>query len=279
MLLGLSKEGLGYVKNLKELVDIASNFEFDVVDTDYDWLKEFVDEYGLNESLRYLEKMQIGIGSVGLPITWRGTDAEFKHSLKELIDCADLTCKIKCKTLFTFFFPSTDEEPLSYLIRLTKRLRICARILAEYDITLALEFVGPLHLREKWKNPFIWRLTDTRDWIEMIGDRNIKLVLDSLHWYSSNGTIQEILNLKPEELGYVHINDARKGPRDLIRDNDRLFPGEGAINLDEFLKAVKCIGYDGILSLEIITPSKSTIAPLELAKKARESLDYFLKIV
>ena len=55
----------------------------------------------------------------------------------------------------------------------TTRLRACANILGAYGIRLALEFVGPHHLRTQWKNPFIWTVQETLDWIDAIGEPNV----------------------------------------------------------------------------------------------------------
>ena len=49
----------------------------------------------------------------------------------------------------------------------------------------------------------------------------------------------------------MHLADAPKLPPVEIRDNERLLPGEGVIDWAGFLRALKKIGYEDGLSLEV----------------------------
>ncbi len=49
----------------------------------------------------------------------------------------------------------------------------------------------------------------------------------------------------------VHFDDAPNLPPEQIRDNERLLPGEGVINLTGFLQALQKIGYQDALSVEV----------------------------
>src|SRR5699024_8106561 len=138
-----------------------------------------------------------------------------------------------------------------FMIIATKRLRLCAQILKEYGINLGLEFVGPHHLRTALENPFIWDMQEMIDWIEVIGEPNVGLLLDSYHWYTTGGTYEEITSLNASQIVHVHLNDAKDLPIEKVLDNDRLFPGEGVIDLTLFLKALAEIGYKGGVSQEI----------------------------
>ncbi|GAB2571129.1 sugar phosphate isomerase/epimerase family protein [Gracilibacillus alcaliphilus] len=274
MLKGIGKAGLDNVQNLEELIILASTNGFDAVDTDFTDLKVFVEEKGENEARDFLKVNNIKLGSVSLPVNWRTSDKNFQQSMTDLIESAMIANKLGCTTFFTFFFPSTDEYPAAYLIKLTNRLRVCANLLKQYDITLALEFVGPVHLRNKWKYPFIWDIQSTLEWIDLIGEPNVGIVLDSIHWHTIEGTVKDIKLLKPEQIAYVHINDAKDIPREEVLDNDRLFPGEGAIDLVGFLKALQHINYQGIVSQEILTIHEPTESSAELAKKSKEAMEY-----
>jgi sugar phosphate isomerase/epimerase len=76
---------------------------------------------------------------------------------------------------------------------------------------------------------------------------NVGLLLDCWHWYTSHGTLEELHTLRPEQVVYVHVNDAPSGiPVDEQLDHVRALPGEtGVIDIAGFLGVLQSIGYDG----------------------------------
>lgn len=268
MLKGLSTAGLGDVSSLSELVTLASENGFDAVETTSEQLKTFITEFGVQEAKRFLEEKDILLGAISLPVEWRKDDAAFNKGIYELIECAEIASELGCKTFFTYFMPSTDYELIPYFMTLSKRLRLLGRLLAQYGMELALEYVGPHHLRNKWQHPFIWNAKDTLNWVDFIGEKNIGIVLDSFHWYTSEETVDTILSLDVHHVKYAHINDARNVSVHEVLDNDRVYPGEGIIDLKSFLEAINKINYRGIITQEVLTIEKPTDSNEALAEKS-----------
>ena len=50
----------------------------------------------------------------------------------------------------------------------------------------------------------------------------------------------------------VHVSDARQQPPEEVRDNQRVFPGEGVIDLTTFFQSLRKIGYEDAVSPEPI---------------------------
>ncbi|MEK3889387.1 sugar phosphate isomerase/epimerase family protein [Bacillus sp. FSL K6-3431] len=271
MIKGLSQAGLNKVENVEELINLASANGFGAIDTNGSDLRRWIEEKGIEGAKEFLKEKEVIIGSVAFPVEWRRSEEEFKNDLAILLADIKTASYFNCKTFFTYFMPSTDENPINYLLALTKRIKLCARLLNEYGMTLALEFVGPLHLRNKWNNQFIYDITSTLEWIEIIGESNVGVLLDSFHWHTIGGSRQDILDLKPHQIAYVHINDARDVPIEDVLDDDRLYPGEGVIDLSGFLSALKEINYTGIVSQEILTPEEPTETNDCLAEKSKEA--------
>ena len=90
---------------------------------------------------------------------------------------------------------------------------------------------------------------------------NVGLLHDCWHWYTSGGTVEEILTLSPQDIIYVHVNDAPANvDRDAQMDNIRALPGEtGVIDIVGYLNALKTIGYTGCVTPE---PFKSSLNDL-----------------
>lgn len=242
MIRGLTTAGLGEISSNEEYIRLASQFGFRSIDVNP---LELVQQYGKDGAVQLLESHGVMLGSFGLEVDWRTTEDSFRESLKSLTQMAEAAADLKCTTCCTYILPSTDLPVAPFMIAATRRLRLCAEILGAYGISIALEFVGPHHLRTQWANPLIWTMHDTLNWIDTIQVRNIGLLLDSYHWHTNGLTSEDLLKLQPHQIAYVHINDAKPLPIEELLDFDRLYPGEGAIDLTGFLGSLTKIGYTG----------------------------------
>jgi sugar phosphate isomerase/epimerase len=100
----------------------------------------------------------------------------------------------------------------------------------------------------------------------------IGTVMDFWHWYHSGGTIDDILATDPQRIVNVHISDAREMPAEEVRDDMRLLPGEGVIDLVGGLQALRKIGWQGGICPETIGPRiPDDMAPEESARLALEA--------
>ncbi|MEW9698565.1 sugar phosphate isomerase/epimerase family protein [Paenibacillus sp. SI8] len=263
MIKGLTRAGLGPdIGDLEDFIKLASQFGFGAVDASGDELEQLISTYGVTGANAFCQEYGVQIGAIGLSPQWRTDEEEFRSGLTRLARDAEAAASLGCTACCTYVLPSTDQNAAHFMSLATRRLRTCAQVLGAYGIRLGLEFVGPHHLRIRWKHPFIWDLHSTLDWIETIGEKNVGLLFDAYHWYTNEHTLEDIKRLKAEQIVHVHINDAPNVAISEVLDNGRLFPGEGIINLGGFLRALGQIGYDGIIAQEILT----TDPPSESAK-------------
>ncbi|MEK3882597.1 sugar phosphate isomerase/epimerase family protein [Paenibacillus sp. PL2-23] len=271
MLRGLTGAGLGKLKDEKELIELAGRYGFQAVDVD---AKSLIEKYGEQGAKALLEQNGVVLGAIGLPVEWRQSEEQFASGLNELKQAAAAAQKLGCTRCCTYILPSTDWKAAHFMAVATRRLRQCALILGQYGISLGLEFVGPHHLRSTWKNPFIWTMEETLDWIGAIGEPNVGLLLDAYHWYTTGLGPEAIEALTGGQIVHVHINDAPDVPVEEALDNGRLYPGEGVIDLAGFLKALHSIGYDGPVTQEILTSAPPEDAPEELARRSQRGFDH-----
>lgn len=273
MIRGLTTAGIGQVDSLEQFVTLASQHGFGAVDTDGDSLRQLIDDKGQDGAVAFLEQHNVQIGSLGLSVEWRSTDEVFNNGLQQLVRDAEVAAAIGCKTICTYVLPSTDLNAAHFMALATKRLRLCAQLLNSYGIRLGLEFVGPHHLRTAWQNPFIWDQYSTLDWIDAIGEPNVGLLYDAYHWYTNESTVADIHQLQAHQIVHVHINDAPDVPVSEALDRGRLYPGEGIIDLTGFLQALKHIGYNGVVSQEILTTTAPEGTPEELIARSAQAFD------
>ncbi|MDF2722524.1 MAG: xylose isomerase protein [Paenibacillus sp.] len=270
---GLTRAGIGHVGGLERFVQKAAEYGFQAVDTSGKDIQAWIDATGLDGVLASLRQHQVVIGSIGLPVQWRATEAEFRSGLAQLVQDAQAAASLGCTVCCTYIVPSTDYNSAHFMALAVRRLKVCAQLLGTYGIRLGLEFVGPHHQRTMLKHPFIWTASETLDMIEAIGERNVGLLLDSLHAYTAEMSIADIAALRREQIVHVHLNDAPDVPVAAVLDNDRLYPGEGVIDLQAFLDALRHIGYDGVVSQEVLTPHKATEPSDVLLARSRAAFD------
>lgn len=270
MLRGLTKAGLGSFADDKQFIELASEYSFQSVDLD---AKDLIEVYGLIGAKEILQVNNIHLGAIGLPVEWRSSHEEFTKDLVNLASAAKAAQDLGCTRCCTYILPSTDVKSAQFMSLAVKRLRICAEILGSYDVRLGLEYVGPHHLRNTWKNPFIWTQEETLQLIDAIGLPNVGLLLDSYHWYTTGLSSEDLSNLNEQQIVHVHINDAADLPVEGLKDNDRLYTGEGVIDLHLFLKSIKETGYSGPISQEVLTPEQQSESGEELIKRSKIGFD------
>jgi sugar phosphate isomerase/epimerase len=188
----------------------------------------------------------------GLPTDWRGSEENWHSGLEALPRLAKAAADIGGTRVSTWIMPCSDTRELAENRQFhVARFRPIAKILGDHGISLGLEFIGPKTLRETQKFPFIHTMEDMLDMGREIGP-NVGLLLDAYHWYTAHGTIEQLKALTPQQVVYVHVNDA---PMNIAVDDQmdgvRDLPGAtGVIDIVGFLHTLKNIGYDGPVTPE-----------------------------
>ena len=233
--------------NLPAAIDAAVHGGFGGVEFNAAEIADLVDAQGAQAVRGLFDRAGIRVAGWSLPLDWRGSEEAWQKSLQALPRRAQAAAAIGGTRCFTWILPSSDERPFDDNWRFhVERLAPAAQILAAHGCRLGLEFIGPKTLRDSARFPFVYRMQDMLDLGAAMGP-NVGLLLDCWHWYTSGGTLEELHALRPEQIVYVHVNDAPAGvPIDEQIDNLRALPGEtGVIDIAGFLGALKSIGYDG----------------------------------
>jgi sugar phosphate isomerase/epimerase len=225
---------------------------------------------GFQRTREMLDGLHVRPAFVSLPVEFRKDDAAFRQGLQKLEDTAPFCAAIGCPRLMTYI-GSSSEMPKDELRRLyKKRFTECANILARSHCRLGLEFLGPLHIRRQFPNEFIWKMNEMLEFAKECGS-NVGLTLDAWHWHHAGASVADIIAAGKDRIVVVHFDDAPDLPADQIRDNQRLLPGEGVINLTGFLQALEKIGYEDSLSVEVFGRGLKEMPPRESAKLCLDS--------
>lgn len=220
---------------------------------------------GVNPTQRLLDQLKLRPAIVDLPVEFRKDDAAFRASLPKLEEAAPFAAAIGCPRMITWLM-SSSPIPKDELRRLyKKRFTEVAGILARSHVRLGLEFLGPLHLRKANPYEFIWKMNEMLAFAKECGS-NVGLLLDAWHWHHAGATPADIVAAGRDRIVHIHFDDSPELPPEKIKDNERLMPGEGVINLVGFLQALKKIGYEDALSVEVFGRGLKDMTPEDAAR-------------
>jgi sugar phosphate isomerase/epimerase len=220
-------------------------------------------------------------------------DAAFEAQLPALAEDAAFCRAIGCSRFQLVLGATTPNgEPKGERwAHVRRRLSAVAAVLAPHEVRLGLEFLGPLVFRRPRARagapagapadpsapppappvPFVWTLRETLALCEASAP-NVGVTLDAWHWHHSGGTVADVRAADAARIVHVHVSDARAMPPEEVRDDMRLFPGEGVIDLVGFFRALQAIGYRGGVAPETIGPRiPDGMPPEESARLALEA--------
>jgi sugar phosphate isomerase/epimerase len=176
----------------------------------------------------------------------RGVSKTTRAARPGQLEAAQLVVVIGCPRMSTYILSSAERPKAEQRKIYRDRLRAAVDILARSHVRLGLEFLGPVHLRKMFPYEFIWRMEEMLEFAKECGP-NVGLELDSWHWHHAGATVKDIIAAGKDNIINVQVNDAPRLPPEDIRDDERLMPGEGVIDLAGFFGALKEIEYaDGV---------------------------------
>jgi sugar phosphate isomerase/epimerase len=194
-------------------------------------------------------ELKIRPGMCGLAGVFGRDEATFRSSLVQLPDIANFCAAIGCPRMMAVLPPSSETPKVELRNVFKDRLSAVSEVLLRSNIRLGLEFLGPTYMRTRQPHEFIWRMDETLEFAKECGP-NIGLTLDAWHWYHAGATVGDIIRAGRSRVVTVHVSDAKKQAPEEVRDNQRLLPGEGVIDLVAFFGALHNIGYDEAVSPE-----------------------------
>lgn len=253
----------------EKFLSVAKRTGFEAIEFTVDKIEPILDTDDVINLRTKIDGVRLKTASINGPENFNLlTEKDFADLLtrtKKLSSCA---ATLNCDLLLPV--PATNQSNVSKAVVMERTVR-CLEKLADVcgeEIRLGLEFLG-MH------NCSINNLKDGVEVVRRVGRSNVGLTLDSFHSYLSGENFAEIAKLDRDEIFMVHVNDCEKGFRENMTDANRLFPGQGAIDLQNFLSRVRETGYDDYISLELLRPAYWDRDPEEIATIGRESLKRF----
>lgn len=147
----------------------------------------------------------------------------------------------------------------------------CVKVLTElsdfakpYGIKIAVEFIGHPQCTV---NTF----SQGYDIVQAVDRDNVGLVLDCFHFHGMGSNLEDLRKADGSKIFILHIDDTEDFPIGFLTDEDRVWPGQGAIDLERILITLKEIGYSGVVSVELFRPEYYQLDAEETIKTAKET--------
>ena len=256
--------------SLKDKVRIAAEAGFDGIEPWDSELEEFEKNGGNLKALgAEIKKLGLKVPSViGLWNAIPGTMPEFELSLKETRRRMRMAHDIGAEHIQTI--PNTLPENYNQKW-VAERYRDIIEIgMKEFNIKPALVFV----------KYFTIKTLGQAVGISMDANHPNALVIpDVYHMYISGGGFEGLKMLKGDAIAIFQFNDAPNTPafKDL-KDEHRVYPGDGILPLTSIFKDLKATGYKGFISLEMYNPNYYKEDLLQVAKTGlRKTLEVLKK--
>ncbi|MBH3124466.1 bifunctional sugar phosphate isomerase/epimerase/4-hydroxyphenylpyruvate dioxygenase family protein [Serratia ureilytica] len=145
-------------------------------------------------------------------------------------------------------------------------LRALAELAAEYNITVGYEALA-------WgRHVNMWRDAWAR--VKAVDHPALGIILDSFHILSRGDNLDGLEEVPPEKIVFVQLADAPLLKMDVLAwsRHFRCFPGQGELNLTQFMTQLSAHGYRGAWSLEIFNDGFRASPVLPTAQDGFRSL-------
>lgn len=192
------------------------------------------------------------------------------------------------------WFDTTGPEHARVLDECCRRMDQAAALGAHHVIAgpprgLADRVLGARHYRELLERGISRGVKPAMEFLGFVDDINTiedaldvitqaahpagTVVLDPFHIFRGGGSPESIARLKPDQIAIFHFNDAPALPsRTQQHDRDRVYPGDGHLDLARQLDLLRQIGYHRWLSLELFREDLWAMDPFEVARVGLEKM-------
>jgi len=248
----LNPASLGVSGRQSELIELTLTYGFRGLDLDAADLLKRATLQGVEEAGKYIRSAKIRIGGWSLPIQFEADDSVFQAELDRL------TALLGTAKELGFRYCTTDIQPASDLLpyhenfeRHRQRLSKVGDTLATAGIRLAVGLKATAETRRERVYPFIHKTDELLTLIRTTGHSHVGLALDTWSWKVGGGTMEQLADLKGNQLVTVSLADApADADLEKIEPVQRFLPTEDSIPAyGQFIASLVERKYDGPVTL------------------------------
>ncbi|MGM7723813.1 2-keto-myo-inositol isomerase [Metabacillus sp. Hm71] len=258
--------------NLAKDLEYCEKHGYDYIEIrTMDKLPEYLKEKSLDELVEFFNTHHIKPLAFNALVFFNNRDeagyTEIINEFKEMMKAAK-----KLGVKYVVAVPLVTEQKIlkqdikNSCVEVLKEL---SDIAEPYGVKIAVEFVGHPQCTV---NTF----GQAYDIVETVNRENVGLVFDCFHFHAMGSKLEDLKKADGSKIFILHIDDTEDFPIGFLTDEDRVWPGLGAIDLDTLLSTLKEIGYSDVVSVELFRPEYYQMDAEETIKTAKETT---LKVV
>jgi len=223
---------------------------YDFIEIRLDKLKEYLQDHTVADLADFFANSNLKPYSFNALefINFRD-EAGYKEITDGLKFCCETGAVIGChKTVVVPTFDIGGYSKTEIKEETVRVLHELSDIAAPYGMKLAFEFVG-------YPSCSVNTLEQAYDIVAAADRENVGFVLDCFHFHAMNSKWEALEAIDPAKLFIFHLDDSEDLPVGALRDDKRLWPGEGAVDLARIFGILKAKGYAEMASIELFRPA------------------------
>ncbi len=251
---------------LEQDLILGEKYGFDYIEIrTMDKLPEYLETHTVDDLAEFFKTHKIKPLAFNTlyPLTFNDAAGQQKirDDLKYMCEVGD---KIGCKIVIGVCNWDQGIKTKTEIKEETARVfRELSDIAKPYGVKLCLEFCGsPIHTVNTFEQAY--------EIVEAVDRDNVGVTLDCYHFHAMNSKMSALEKADAKKVFIVHLDDAEDLPVGQGSDENRLWPGDGAVDLDGILGTLKKNGYEGAISIELFRPEYYKLDADEAMKIAKE---------
>jgi 2-keto-myo-inositol isomerase len=253
--------------NLVKDLEYCNKHGYDYIEIrTMDKLPEYLESHSMNDLAQFFNTNHIKPLALNALVFFNNrSEKEYQEVIEEFKSMLETAQKIGAPYIVAV--PLVTEQKIVK----AEIKNSCVQVLNElselaepYGVKIAVEFVGHPQCTV---NTF----DQAYDIVQTVNRDNVGLVLDCFHFHAMGSKLEDLKQADISKIFIVHIDDTEDFPIGFLTDEDRVWPGLGAIDLDAIFSTLKEKGYNDAVSVELFRPEYYQLNAEEAIKTAKET--------
>ena len=253
-------------------LEMCEKYGFDYIEIRFDCVKDYLLEgHTLEELADWFKHHHLKPWAYNTLIFFNQRDDFGQREIDKEVDFILKVSKaIGMKMLITVpSFGVKNKSVQEIKEEAVERLRYLADKVGK-DMKISLEFCGTPECS-------INQFGTAYDVVKAVDRENVGVTLDTFHFHEMCSKLSDLENADASKIFAYHLNDCEDLPLGSCGDDKRLWPGEGVVDHEGIVAALKKIGFDGVCTIEEFRPEYYALSHEENIKKAAEVTKAFVE--
>ncbi|MBM4437882.1 MAG: sugar phosphate isomerase/epimerase [Actinobacteria bacterium] len=250
---------------LTDYLDVARDAGFKAADFAMPAALELATTSGPEGVAAAFASRGLAAGGWGAGVRLTGPDSDAVAALAKLPRMAEIAAAARASAALLVVPNRTELTPADAWRQFAERTVQVADVLANWGLTVGLEFIGP-NLWPALPHLLFNDIRGTLELADRTGRANVGVLFDTYHFHCGASRIEDI-RAATGRITHVHLNDAPPGDPRTFDDSMRRLPGEGVIDLARVVRELEAVGYRGPAGVEIFNPELKALSAAQGAAR------------